>query len=40
VALDAGYLDEPTFERLQKLATEVSRILGRLRASVEVKASK
>jgi four helix bundle protein len=40
VALDAGYLDEPTFERLQQSATEVSRILGRLRASVEVKPSK
>jgi four helix bundle protein len=40
VALDAGYLDEPTFQRLQQSATEVSRILGRLRASVEVKTAK
>jgi four helix bundle protein len=34
VALDLGYLDEPTFEALMQLAEEVARIIGGLRASV------
>ncbi|MBI2766571.1 MAG: four helix bundle protein [Chloroflexi bacterium] len=35
VALDVGYLDEPTFWSLLKQAEEVSRVVGGLRASVE-----
>ncbi|MCA1666266.1 MAG: four helix bundle protein [Thermomicrobia bacterium] len=35
VALDAEYLDEPTFERLLGNADEVARIIGGLRAKVE-----
>jgi four helix bundle protein len=33
-ALDAGYLDEASFQRLMLQAKEVSRIVGGLRASV------
>ena len=35
VALDVGYLDETTFERLTEQAKEVGRLIGGLRASVE-----
>jgi four helix bundle protein len=35
VALDAGYLDQNTFDVLQSHADEVTRILGGLRSSVE-----
>ena len=35
VALDAGYLNLPTFEALMTQATEVGQILGGLRVSVE-----
>ncbi|MCA1668571.1 MAG: four helix bundle protein [Thermomicrobia bacterium] len=35
VALDAGYLDQVTFDSLQAHAEEVSRIIGGLRSSVE-----
>ena len=35
VALDAGYLDLPTFEALMAQATEVGQILGGLRVAVE-----
>jgi four helix bundle protein len=35
VALDAGYLDSSEFEVLMNQATEVGRILGGLRVSVE-----
>jgi four helix bundle protein len=34
IALDAGYLDQPNFENLMNQATEVSKIIGGLRASV------
>ena len=34
VALDAGYIDAATFARLLQTATEVSRIVGRLRVAV------
>ena len=34
VALDAGYVDPRTFETHQKLAEEVARIVGGLRASI------
>jgi len=37
VALDAGYLPDPTFEKLRTDATEVGRIIGGLRVSVERK---
>jgi four helix bundle protein len=35
VALDAGYLDQITFDSLQARAEEVTRILGGLRSAVE-----
>ncbi|MGN6563164.1 MAG: four helix bundle protein [Thermomicrobiales bacterium] len=35
VALDAGYLDQPTFDHLNAQAEEVGRIIGGLRISVE-----
>jgi four helix bundle protein len=35
VALDAGYLDQITFNVLQSRADEVTRVLGGLRSSVE-----
>lgn len=35
VALDVGYIELPEFERLQAMATEVGRVVGGLRASVE-----
>jgi four helix bundle protein len=35
VALDAGYLDKGTFDRLMAHAEEVARIVGGLRASVD-----
>jgi len=35
IALDAGYLDQPNFEKLMNQATEVSKIIGGLRASVQ-----
>ncbi len=35
VALDAGYLNLPTFEALMTQATEVGQILGGLRVAVE-----
>ena len=35
VALDVGYLDQPTFDRLFGQAEEVARIIGGLRASIE-----
>jgi four helix bundle protein len=35
VALDAGYLDTPTFEALMSQATEVGRIVGGLRIAVD-----
>ena len=35
VALDIGYLDEPTFQALSDQAEEVSRIIGGLRAAVD-----
>lgn len=35
VALDAGYLDQPKFDTLMSLATEVGKIIGGLRASVQ-----
>lgn len=35
VALDVGYLNPPTFEVLMSQATEVGKILGGLRLSVE-----
>ncbi len=35
VALDAGYIDQNTFNTLQTRAEEVTRILGGLRSSVE-----
>jgi four helix bundle protein len=34
VALDAEYIDEPTFERLRSSAQEVARVVGGLRAAV------
>lgn len=34
VALDAGYIDQPTFDRLQQQASEVGRIVGGLRSAV------
>jgi|SRR5579871_122688 len=37
VAMDVGYIEEGTFRELSKLAEEVARILGGLRASVERK---
>jgi four helix bundle protein len=40
VALDVGYLKQAHFDRLSKLAIEVGRILGALRASVEPKAQR
>lgn len=35
VALDVGYLDKATFDRLMQQAEEVGRIVGGLRASVQ-----
>lgn len=35
VALDVGYLDSTTFDRLMQQAEEVGRIVGGLRASVQ-----
>lgn len=35
VALDVGCIELPEFERLQAMATEVGRVVGGLRASVE-----
>ncbi len=35
VALDAGYLDQPTFERLLSCAKEVARVTAGLRSAVE-----
>jgi four helix bundle protein len=35
VALDAGHIDEPTFETLMLQAEEVGRIVGGLRAAVQ-----
>ncbi|CEK13064.1 four helix bundle protein [Chthonomonas calidirosea] len=35
VALDVGYLDQTSFDRLMKQAEEVARILGGLRAAVD-----
>jgi len=35
VALDVGYLDETSFDRLMQQAQEVGRIVGGLRASVD-----
>lgn len=35
VALDAGYLDKPTFQKIMAQAEEVARIIGGLRASIE-----
>jgi len=35
IALDVGYLDKVSFERLMEQAGEVARILGGLRASVD-----
>ena len=35
VALDVGYLDKVSFDRLMQQAEEVSRIMGGLRASVQ-----
>ncbi len=34
VALDAGYIDEETFDNLDELAKEASRLVGGLRAAV------
>lgn len=34
VALDAGYINEPAFQTLNQQATEVSKIIGGLRASI------
>ena len=35
VALDAGYLDRPTFKQLMACAEEVARVTGGLRSAVE-----
>ncbi len=35
VALDVGYIDEPTFKRLSEQTDEVCRVVGGLRTSVE-----
>ncbi len=35
VALDTGYIDQPTFAHLSSLANEIARILAGLRASIE-----
>jgi four helix bundle protein len=35
VALDSGYLDEPTFLRLRDQARETSRVISGLRAAIE-----
>ena len=35
VALDAGHIDQPKFDTLMNLATEVGKIIGGLRASVQ-----
>lgn len=35
VALDIGYIDERKFQELMRLAVELSRIIGGLRASVD-----
>ncbi len=35
IALDAGYLDQPNFDNLMNQATEASKIIGGLRASVQ-----
>ncbi len=37
VALDAGYMNQETFDKLMRQAIEVGQIIGRLRASVERK---
>ena len=37
VALDVGYIDQESFDALHEQATEVGRIIGGLRASVERK---
>jgi len=34
IALDAGYINEPAFLKLNQQATEVSKIIGGLRASI------
>ena len=34
VALDAGYIDQPTFNQLNRQAKEVSRVIGGLRMAV------
>jgi four helix bundle protein len=34
IALDAGYINEPAFQKLNQQATEVSKIIGGLRASI------
>jgi four helix bundle protein len=34
VALDAGYLEQPTFDQLMEQANEVARLTGALRASL------
>jgi four helix bundle protein len=34
VVLDAGYIDQPTFNELNALTVEVGRIVGALRASI------
>jgi len=34
VAVDAGYINESAFQALNKQATEVSKIIGGLRASI------
>lgn len=35
VALDVGYIDDPTFNILMRLAKETGKIIGGLRVSVE-----
>ena len=35
VALDAGHIDQPKFDTLMSLATEVGKIIGGLRAAVQ-----
>lgn len=35
VALDVGYLDQPTFDRLLALGNEVARLIGGLRRTTE-----
>jgi len=40
VALDAGYIDEETFNKLYILSRETSRVIGGLRAAVHKQKSK